>query len=101
MICTFGDTTDVVWWRELQLPDALGRSGWDGRLLAAAARAGARLAPDADATRYAELAGKTVKQAQARIVELLARGRRPRRRSEADHARGEVLREAATARSRS
>ncbi len=22
MICTFGDTTDVVWWRELQLPDA-------------------------------------------------------------------------------
>ena len=24
MICTFGDTTDVTWWRELQLPGALG-----------------------------------------------------------------------------
>ena len=32
MICTFGDTTDVVWWRELQLPTrtVIGR---DGRLL--------------------------------------------------------------------
>ena len=32
MICTFGDTTDVVWWRELNLPTRtiLGR---DGRLL--------------------------------------------------------------------
>ena len=25
MICTFGDTTDVTWWRELRLPDALDR----------------------------------------------------------------------------
>ena len=33
MICTFGDTSDVVWWRELQLPlrNIIGR---DGRLLA-------------------------------------------------------------------
>ncbi len=32
MICTFGDTTDVVWWRELDLPTrtVVGR---DGRLL--------------------------------------------------------------------
>ena len=32
MICTFGDTTDVVWWRELSLPTrtVVGR---DGRLL--------------------------------------------------------------------
>ena len=32
MICTFGDTTDVVWWRELRLPtrNVIGR---DGRLL--------------------------------------------------------------------
>ena len=32
MICTFGDTTDVVWWRELALPTrtVVGR---DGRLL--------------------------------------------------------------------
>jgi valyl-tRNA synthetase len=69
MICTFGDTTDVVWWRELQLPTrtAIGR---DGRLLPEPPDWGAA-ADDAD-TRYAEIAGKTAKQAQARIVELLA-----------------------------
>jgi len=67
MICTFGDTTDVIWWRELDLPvrSVLQRDG--------------RLRPDVPAwissgpgaAAYAELAGKTVKQAQARIVELL------------------------------
>jgi valyl-tRNA synthetase len=69
MICTFGDTTDVVWWRELQLPTrtAIGR---DGRLLPDPPDWG-EAAPEADA-RYAELAGKTAKQAQTRIVELLA-----------------------------
>lgn len=69
MICTFGDTTDVVWWRELQLPtrNIMGR---DGRLIADPPAWGGA-APDAEA-RYAELAGKTAKQAQRRIVELLA-----------------------------
>ena len=68
MICTFGDVTDVVWWRELHLPtrSVMGR---DGRLLPEP--------PDWDATdpkagdRYAELAGKTVKRARERIVEML------------------------------
>jgi valyl-tRNA synthetase len=68
MICTFGDTTDVVWWRELQLP-ARTVVGRDGRLLADPPDWGTA-APEGPA-RYAELAGKTVKQAQARIVELL------------------------------
>src|SRR4051794_921905 len=69
MICTFGDTTDVVWWRELQLPmrNVLGR---DGRVLVTAPEWGSDVDPAAE-SRYAELAGKTVKQAQARIVELL------------------------------
>jgi valyl-tRNA synthetase len=69
MICTFGDTTDVVWWRELQLPTrtVIGR---DGRLLAEPPEWG-DVAPGASAA-YAELAGKTAKQAQVRIVELLA-----------------------------
>ncbi len=64
MICTFGDTTDVVWWRELDLPvrSIIGR---DGRLLPTAPEGVAE-------TPYAELAGKTAKQAQRRIVELLA-----------------------------
>jgi valyl-tRNA synthetase len=72
MICTFGDTTDVTWWRELSLPVRAtiqrdgrlrpvtwGEPGWESDDAAAAQAA------------YDELAGKTVKQAQARIVELL------------------------------
>jgi len=63
MICTFGDTTDVTWWRELDLPvrSVVGR---DGRLLPDP--------PPGVGTPYDELAGKTVKQAQKRVVELLA-----------------------------
>ena len=40
---------------------------------------------------YDELAGKTVKQAQTRIVELLTDGRTHRGGDPADHPRGEVL----------
>ena len=73
MICTFGDMTDVTWWRELSLPtrtvvqrdgrlgDApFGEPGWESDDVAGALAA------------YAELQGKTLKQAQRRIVELLA-----------------------------
>ena len=62
MICTFGDVTDVVWWRELDLPvrSVIGR---DGRFLPAP--------PDGVGDPYGELAGRTVKQAQKRVVELL------------------------------
>ncbi|GIH99624.1 valine--tRNA ligase [Planobispora takensis] len=63
MICTFGDVTDVVWWRELDLPTRA-VIGWDGRLLSEP--------PDGvPAQPYAELAGKTVHGARERIVELL------------------------------
>ncbi|HEV7742516.1 MAG TPA: valine--tRNA ligase [Pseudolysinimonas sp.] len=68
MICTFGDVTDVVWQRELDLP-IRAVIGPDGRLLAEAPAAGLFGAGGADA--YAELAGKTVFSAKARIVELL------------------------------
>ena len=63
MICTFGDTTDVTWWRELDLPmrSILGR---DGRIL--------HDAPDGvDPAAYATIAGLTAKQAQKAIVEQL------------------------------
>ncbi|KQS59954.1 valine--tRNA ligase [Geodermatophilus sp. Leaf369] len=63
MICTFGDLNDVTWWRELQLPTRP-VVGWDGRLVPDAP-SGVPAAP------YAELAGKTVFSAQARMVELL------------------------------
>ena len=67
MICTFGDTTDVTWWRELQLPvRAIVEK--DGRLSSTAPDA---IATERGRTAYAELAGKTVKQALKRSAELL------------------------------
>jgi len=67
MICTFGDVTDVTWWRELQLPTRAVVQR-DGRLQTATPE---WITAEAGITAYAELAGKTVKQAQKRIVELL------------------------------
>ena len=82
MICTFGDTTDVTWWRELSLPIRAivqrdgrlrdvtwGDDGWPSIDVGTAQAA------------YDELAGKTVKQAQKRVVELL---------TEADLIDGEI-----------
>jgi valyl-tRNA synthetase len=66
MICTFGDTTDVTWWRELQLPTRA-IVGADGRLKSDAPEALSRAGSEA----YAEIAGKTVKQAQKVVVEQL------------------------------
>jgi valyl-tRNA synthetase len=64
MICTFGDTTDVTWWRELQLPTRAVIQR-DGRFQATQ--------PEwITSGPWDELAGKTAKQAQKRIVELLA-----------------------------
>ena len=67
MICTFGDLTDVIWWRELALPTRP-ILGWDGRMLETAP-----ISLDAAGAtdNWAELTGKTVKQAQVRITELL------------------------------
>jgi len=66
MICTFGDVTDVVWWRELDLPNRT-IIGADGRILADAPEALDEPAREI----YAELVGKTVFSAKAKIVELL------------------------------
>ena len=72
MICTFGDVTDVVWWRELSLPVRAiiqpngtlrpvrwGEPGWES-----GDAAGAQ-------ARYDELAGLPAAKARARIVEQL------------------------------
>ena len=72
MICTFGDVTDVVWWRELALPVRAviqangafkpvtwGAPGWEA---ADAAQAQAH---------YDQLAGLSAVKARTRIVELL------------------------------
>ncbi|SFN46483.1 valine--tRNA ligase [Actinomadura madurae] len=63
MICTFGDVTDVTWWRELNLPTRA-VVDWDGRL-AADPPEGVPARP------YDELAGRTVFSAKERVVELL------------------------------
>jgi valyl-tRNA synthetase len=67
MICTFGDVTDVVWWRELDLPNRT-IIGADGRIVADAPDS---IVTDAAKAAYAELAGKTVFSAKAKIVEQL------------------------------
>jgi len=72
MICTFGDTTDVTWWRELSLPTRA-LIGRDGRFLPA--EFGSEQFPSTDAPSanafYAGLEGKTVNQVRASIVEGL------------------------------
>jgi len=72
MICTFGDTTDVVWWRELGLP-LRALIGRDGRMLPVTFGSEGFESEDADAANaaYSALAGRTVKQAQGAIVEQL------------------------------
>ncbi len=67
MVCTFGDVTDIVWWRELDLPNRT-MIGKDGRVIAETPE---WLASDAAQQAYAELAGKTVFSAKAKMVELL------------------------------
>src|SRR3954469_17669748 len=67
MVCTFGDLTDVLWWRELDLPvrSVVGR---DGRLLR---ETPASLAAGPAASAYAELAGKTTFSAREAVVAQL------------------------------
>jgi valyl-tRNA synthetase len=72
MICTFGDITDVTWWRELSLPVravlqangtlrpiAWGESGWESTDAARAQH------------HFDQLAGLSATKARTRIVELL------------------------------
>jgi valyl-tRNA synthetase len=72
MICTFGDITDVTWWRELRLPVRAivqpngtlgpvtwGTPGWESVDPGRAQRA------------YDQVAGLSAKKAQSKIVELL------------------------------
>ncbi len=67
MVCTFGDVTDIIWWRELDLPNRT-ILGQDGRVIADAPEA---ITSDAGLAAYATLAGKTVFSARKEIVELL------------------------------
>ena len=72
MICTFGDITDVTWWRELSLPVRAviqpngtlrpitwGDTGWESQEPGAAQQA------------YDQIAGQSINKARAKVVELL------------------------------
>jgi valyl-tRNA synthetase len=76
MVCTFGDVTDVVWWRELGLP-VRSVLGPDGRLTDVPWGAAGWESQDVERARreYEQLAGRTVNQARKRIVELLTDAR--------------------------
>ncbi len=67
MICTFGDVTDVIWWRELDLPNRA-ILGWDGRIITEAPEA---IVSEKGREIFAEIAGKTTFSAKQRMVELL------------------------------
>jgi valyl-tRNA synthetase len=67
MCCTFGDLTDVIWWRELQLSMRAIISR-DGRIVAEAPNG---LTDPAGLAHYASLVGKSAKQAQTAIADML------------------------------
>jgi valyl-tRNA synthetase len=66
MVCTFGDTTDVTWWRDLDLP-VRPVLGADGRLLAAAPPG---ITSPAGRSAYRQLAGATLAGARQRVAAL-------------------------------
>ena len=67
MICTFGDTTDVTWWRELNLP-VRAVVNREGRFQADPPQG---VDSEAGTAAYTRLAGKTVFSAQQEMVEIL------------------------------
>ena len=71
MVCTFGDTTDVVWWRELSLPirTIVGRNG---RLTPLDFTEVPSVSPAHAQQTYDRLVGMTVTTARQAIVDGLA-----------------------------
>ncbi len=67
MVSTFGDTTDVTWWRDLHL-DTRPMIGKDGRLLDGPLP---WLAGPEGQAAYRQLAGLPVRAARAKVTELL------------------------------
>jgi valyl-tRNA synthetase len=72
MICTFGDVTDIIWWRELALPTRA-LIGRDGRFLPADFGGDDWPSRDIDAARatYAQIEGRTINQVRAVVVDKL------------------------------
>jgi valyl-tRNA synthetase len=72
MICTFGDLTDVVWWRELSLPvRAVIQANGTLRPISWGAEGWETANRDRAQAAYDQLAGLSAAKARTRIVELL------------------------------
>jgi len=67
MVCTFGDLTDVTWWRELQLPTRA-IVGRDGRIIGETPD---WITTEAGRAAFEAIAGKTVFSAKEAVVEQL------------------------------
>jgi valyl-tRNA synthetase len=67
MVCTFGDMTDVTWWRDLQL-ETRPVIGPDGRLLPDPP---AGITSDAGRAAYAQIGGRPAKAARQLVTDLL------------------------------
>ncbi|MGA0797929.1 MAG: valine--tRNA ligase [Candidatus Nanopelagicales bacterium] len=67
MICTFGDLTDVTWWREFNLPTRP-IIGWDGRLTK---ECPSWIESALGISLWPEIAGKTAHSAKESIANLL------------------------------
>ncbi len=72
MVCTFGDTADVAWWKQSGLPIKQ-IVGLDGRLMPIEYGTGAfvTLSPETAKARYNKLAGLKVKEARTAVVDML------------------------------
>ncbi len=72
MVCTFGDTTDVEWWRDLnlELRSVVGR---DGRILPVEFGSAGFESLDSNGANdyFSQIVGKKMNQARMKIVELL------------------------------
>ncbi|WP_247045790.1 valine--tRNA ligase [Arthrobacter rhizosphaerae] len=68
MVCTFGDLTDVTWWRELQLPTRA-IVGRDGRIIGETPE---WITTDAGHEAFEAISGKTVFSAKESVVKLLS-----------------------------
>jgi valyl-tRNA synthetase len=67
MVCTFGDLTDVTWWRELQLPTRA-IVGRDGRIIGETPE---WITTEVGREAFAGIAGKTVFSAKEAVVDQL------------------------------
>jgi valyl-tRNA synthetase len=72
MVCTFGDTTDVTWWRELSLPlRALVQRDGTMRPVNWGDAGFESNHPDAAQRAYDAISGRSTKQARALVIEML------------------------------